>query len=384
MYSTPQQIHVPNTLDVEAVERTLAELWQQTAGQSQVDREDAVLRARAANIMVFLNNDSLLSETQQIISELASIHPCRALLMVGDRKAAARDIEMYVSAFCATQRRSESRDLCCEEISLAARGEFVSELASAAVPLLVSDLPVFLWWREVLGAEDKIFKQLGHAANRVVIDSADFQDPSSDLSAVAALFNRNGDEAIVLSDINWARLTPWRAALANFYDVQDYRVALDQMTEVRIDYVAEKTSAFSSQALLIAGWLASRLHWEFTGAPRAQQSPASVSFDLTNKTRLIKLHLNEVQRPAMKSGRLAQIELKASGATASFLVSRSADGLHLETHATIGELSCPSCWLPVRNQSTAQLLSREMEILCSDEIYEEAIAVAASMARLQP
>jgi glucose-6-phosphate dehydrogenase assembly protein OpcA len=217
-----------------------------------------------------------------------------------------------------------------------------------------------------------------------VIDSADFQDPSSDLSAVAELFNRNGDEAIVLSDINWARLTPWRAALANFYDVQDYRVALDQMTEVRIDYVAEKTSAFSSQALLIAGWLASRLHWEFTGAPRAQQSPASVSFNLTNKTRLIKLHLNEVQRPAMKSGRLAQIELKASGATASFLVSRSADGLHLETHATIAEFSCPSCWLPVRNQSTAQLLSREMEILCSDEIYEEAIAVAASMARLQP
>lgn len=382
MYSTPQQIHVPNTLDVEAVERTLAELWQQTAGQRQADREDAVMRARAANIMVFLNNDSWLSESQQIISELASIHPCRALLMVGDRKAAARDIEMYVSAFRATQKRSESRDLCCEEITLVARGEFVSELPSAAVPLLVSDLPVFLWWREVVGAEDKIFKQVSRAANRVVIDSADFQDPLSHLGAIAELFNRKGDEAIVLSDINWARLTPWRAALANFYDVQDYRAGLDQITEVRIDYVAEKASPFSSQALLIAGWLASRLNWELSGTAQARESPASVSFNLTNKTRLVRLHFNEVQRPAMKSGRLAQIELKASGDATSFLVSRSADGLHLETHATIGERSCPGRWLPVRNQSTAQLLSREMEILCSDKIYAEAIAVAASMATL--
>lgn len=383
MYSTPQQIHVPNTLDVEAVERMLAELWKQTAGQSQAHGEDAVLRARAANIMVFLNSDSLLSETQQIISELASIHPCRALLMLGDRNAAACDIEMHISAFCASQKRSESRDLCCEEITLAARGEFVSELPSAAVPLLVADLPVFLWWRDVLGTERKIFKQLSLAANRVVIDSADFQDPSSDLGAVAELFSRKGEEAIVLSDINWARLTPWRAALANFYDVRDYRAELDQITEVRIDYVAGKVSPFFSQALLIAGWLAPRLSWELSGAPQAQQTPAAVSFDLINKTRLVKLHLNEVHRPAMKSGRLAQIELKASGAGASFLVSRSEDGLHLETHATIGERSYPGRWLPVGNQSTAKLLSREMEILCSDNIYEEAIAVAGSMARPQ-
>ena len=35
--------------------------------------------------------------------------------------------------------------------------------------------------------------------------------------------------------------------------------------------------------------------------------------------------------------------------------------------------------LPVRNRSAAQLLSREMEILCNDQIYQEAIALAATM-----
>ncbi len=129
------------------------------------------------------------------------------------------------------------------------------------MPLLVPDLPVFLWWRAQIGAEDKIFKQLSLAADRVVIDSAEFQNPGSDLLAVAQLFQRRDVEAIGISDLNWARLTPWRASLANFYDVEDYRAELDGISEVWINSVADtaNTSTLSSQAVLIAGWLASRL-----------------------------------------------------------------------------------------------------------------------------
>jgi len=380
MPSNPQQIHVPNTLDVEAIERTLADLWKQSAGHDQAVVDDAMLRARVAGLMVFLHDESLLSDTQQVIGELSSFHPCRALLMAGDRNAPARDIEMYVSAFCGSQKRSNAGNLCCEEITLSAQGHFVSELPSAAVPLLVPDLPVFLWWRAQIGAEDKVFSQLCLAADRVVIDSADFQDPASDLVAVAQLFKRD-DEAMVLSDLNWARLTPWRASLANFYDVEDYRADLDRITHVGISFVAEtvKPSTISSQALLIAGWLASRLEWRFAGTTEAQ--PKGLAFQFEKNDRLIKISINEVQRPAMKSGRLCEIELRCSDGAATFLVSRSEDGLHLETKTTIGARSYPGRLLPVANWSAAQLLSREMEILGSDKIYEQAIEVAPEMLR---
>ncbi|MCM3904977.1 MAG: glucose-6-phosphate dehydrogenase assembly protein OpcA [Pyrinomonadaceae bacterium] len=369
-----QQIHVPNTLDVEAIERTLAELWQQSAGHDQAFGDDAVLRARVAGLMVFLQDESLLLDTQQVIAELSSSHPCRALLMAGDRNAVARDIEMYVSASCGSQKRSGSRNLCCEEITLTAQGHFVSELPSAALPLLVPDLPIFLWWRDQLGVEDRVFSQLCEAADRVVIDSADFQDPAAELFTVAQLFQRKGDEAIVLSDLNWARLTPWRASLANFYDVEDYCAELDRITDVVITFVAEtlKPLTVSSQALLIVGWLASRLEWRFAGA--TEMPPLAFNFEKND--RLIKISFNEVQRPAMKPGRLCEIELKCSDVTSTFLVSRSEDGRHLETQKTIGERSCPGRLVPVGNWSTAQMLSREMEILCSDKIYEEAIRVA--------
>ena len=243
------------------------------------------------------------------------------------------------------------------------------------------DLPVFLWWRAQLGAEDRVFSQLCLAADRVVIDSADFQDPASNLVAVAQLFQRRSDEAIVLSDLNWARLTPWRASLANFYDVEDYRAELDRITDVGISFVAEtaKPSTVSSQALLIVGWLASRLEWTFAGAIEMQ--PPGLAFHFEKNDRLINISLNEVQRPAMKSGRLCEIELKCSDMPATFLVSRSEDGLHLETQTTIGERAYPGRLMPVGNWSAAQLLSREMEILCNDKIYEEAIGMAPEMLR---
>jgi hypothetical protein len=53
--------------------------------------------------------------------------------------------------------------------------------------------------------------------------------------------------------------------------------------------------------------------------------------------------------------------------------------LHLVADALLGEEIQRGRVLPVRNRSTAQLLSREMEILCNDKIYQESLAVAANL-----
>lgn len=379
MNSVQQQIQVAKTLDVAAVERELAELWKQTAEDKQFDDEDVVLRARAANLMVLLAAESALPETHETISELALGHPCRALVMLADRGAADRDLEMYVSAFCQSDKRSGEKRLCCEEVTITARGNFTSELPSAAIPLLVADLPVFLWWRDAPKLDDKIFQSLARAADRLVIDSADLPEPHVGLLAIAQLFDLEDDQATGVSDINWARLTSWRALLASFYDVHEYRATLDSVDYVRIDYVAPESSeaAVAPQALLIAGWLASCLGWDV--AERVKQPGESFSFTSQRDGHVITIVLNRVERQAMKPGRLALIELRTNSQAASFLVNRTEDGLHLVTHAGIGRRSYPGRTLPVRNRSTAQLLAREMEILCNDTIYEEALNLAARM-----
>jgi glucose-6-phosphate dehydrogenase assembly protein OpcA len=379
MSTPPRQIQVPKTLDVDAVERALAELWQETAGGEQVESEDAVLRSRAANLMVVVTNEAALAGCQQIIRELAATHPCRALVMLADRDGADRDIEMFASASCQDQRRSSQAELSCEEITLVARGQFTAELPSAAIPLLVPDLPVFLWWQDLERLADESFQPLSRAADRLVIDSVDLAAMDLQLGSIEQLFARQRNEEIAVSDINWARLTSWRALLANFYDVQEYRPALGDQERVGIDYAAPEgnPNGIATQALLMVGWLASRLDWRIE---RQEHTAAkTLAFARRRDGGAVTFELNQVERPDMKPGRLARVELQSAHNHASFVVQRAENGLHLETQATVEGRLCPGRTLPVRNRSTAELLAREMEILARDTTYEAAVIAAGSL-----
>lgn len=372
---TQRHVKVGETFDLEAVERTLADAWQATAAESE--GEGALLRARAANLIVFLPNNAAFAETHHTIAELTASHPCRVVVLIGDRDAAGKDIEAYVSSFCPTEKRTESSFLCCEEITLSAAGEFVSELPSAAIPLLIPDLPVFLWWRDVLRLDKKFFETLLTAVDRLIIDSADFQDSPGDLAALARVLA--ADKTTAVSDINWERLTPWRASLANFYDVPNYREELDRINRVSIEYVGQGSSSEfpAAQALLIAGWLAGRLGWEFETQALGEQPAVETLLQFVKDRRPLSIELKPSQTTGLKPGRILRIGLASSGdQSASFVVNRSDDGAYLETSVNVGAQRCPGRRVGFRNLSTAQSLSREMEILGGDKIYEEAILLA--------
>jgi glucose-6-phosphate dehydrogenase assembly protein OpcA len=390
------QIQLEKTLDVEVVERQLAQLWQETVRDPNADAEMAVLRARVANLLVFVSDDAALDDVQQLLGELTAIHPSRVLTMLGVREATDRDIEMWVDSICQTDKRTGAKRLSCEQITLKAQGKFVVELPSAALPLLAPDLSTFLWWRNAPDVSDKVLDKLLRATDRLVIDSAEFADPRTDLVEMSNLFNGADYDHVGVSDLNWARLTFWRELLADFYEVTAYQTWLDGVDAVGIDYVApdlDETSV-APQALLVAGWLASRLGWMLAEEPPIKESDTTIAFKLAGRERgrsptvreglaesEIQLTLNRVERGERKPGRLVQVELRSSleGGAASFTVARSEDNRHVLAEAKLGPHTHRGRVLPVRNRSAAQLLSREMEILCNDQIYQEAVAVAAGL-----
>jgi len=398
-----QQIPVPKTLDVEVVERQLAALWKETAGES--DDDAAVLRARVANLLVFVSHESLLQEVDALMLDLTMVHPSRALIMLGETDKSDQDIEMFVTSLCQTDKRTGAKRLCGEVVILKARGKFTVELPSASLPLLVPDLTTFLWWRNELRVSDKVFSALINGSDRLVIDSDEFRNPLQDLLEVDRLFG--SDQEVGVSDLNWARLTLWRGLLADFYDVPAYQPLLDDIDFVRIDYVspAVEPGTVAPQALLMAGWLASRLEWTVASEPTTQDNNKTLSFKLLRKDRgssvsmndgadrgssptvrggarskEITLELNRVERGKHKPGRLVEVELRTSASQpASFSVKRSADNLHILAEANIGTDIHRGRLLPVRNRSLAHLLSREMEILSNDDLYQQALAVSTTV-----
>jgi len=373
-----QQIQIPQALDVEAIERELGVLWQ-NAAEEQMDEEGAVMRARVANLIILTPGESALDDINVTVRDLSAAHPCRAFVIIAERDAEDRDIQLYVSSF--SQTDGSRKRLSCEEIVLIARGKFVPELPSAALPLLVSDLPIFLWWRDQLQPDDRTFADFSRAADRLIIDSAEAERSVETLVALAELFGGQQRGQLGISDINWARLTSWRALLASFYDPPHCKAALAKLDTVVIEYSAPAgdPSAIAPQALLFAGWLASCLDWGFS---RAAVKGNDLEFEITYRDRSMSLQLRRVDRPDMRPGRLASAWLKTARPNATFVASRHESGLHLETMVTIEGVSHPGRVLPVRNRSTAQLLGRELEILCNDNVYADAVHMAARMIRL--
>jgi glucose-6-phosphate dehydrogenase assembly protein OpcA len=271
--------------------------------------------------------------------------------------------------------------LCCEEVTLKAQGSFVSELPSAALPLLVSDLPTFLWWRSAVDSGQKVFRNLMDASDRLIVDSVEFAKPVAELLAVNKIFQQDDETAVGISDLNWARLTSWRGLLADFYDVAEYRAALEKIDNVCITYVAPKTdeTAIAPQALLLAGWLASRLQWAIKDKSGAQESERTLFEFSHQRGGTVTVELIQVKETGIHPGRLERVELQSQADGSAFKVERSADLQRVLTEARLGTKVNRGRVLPVRNRSTAQLLSREMEILCNDQIYQEAISMAAAM-----
>jgi glucose-6-phosphate dehydrogenase assembly protein OpcA len=121
-------------------------------------------------------------------------------------------------------------------------GEVADHADSVALPLLLPDAPVVVWW-PVNAPLDPAQDPLGALAQRRVTDTYAAEQPVRELSARAAAYTP-GD-----TDLSWTRITPWRSMLA---------AALDQVVcEVRT--VEVEGEEFNPSCELLAMWLADRL-----------------------------------------------------------------------------------------------------------------------------
>ena len=366
-----------STINVSAIEKELTSLWK----QASEDETGGVVRASILNLIVFVPDPAEASAVDDIVIDVTASHPCRVLALVADRAAQESKLAAEVTSRC-TLPTPTSKQVCCEQVTITASRDHLDEAPSAIVPLLISDLPVYLWWRAEPKAEDKeLYGWLADIADRVVIDSAMFNDPEGDLAALAArlVSERHGP---ALSDINWARLTAWRALIAGFYDVPEYRPLLKKIERVQIEYAppASDSAAISTRALLLGGWIASRLGWQLNPAAAAREDGVA-RFEFNADGHAAQLEFRHTER-SIEPGHLARVVINNAGdceMACAFTVRRSADGTRIETGVTLDQEQRPRRVLSYEGLGEAALLARELEILGNDRVYEETVKAAGAM-----
>jgi len=373
MNEQPQSLNPKASIDVSAIERELTSLWKQ-AGEDEDN--GGIIRASLLNLIIYAPSDDDLTKLDDILTDVTAAHPCRAILTIADRQAEQSSLSAEVTSRC-TLPTAATKQVCCEQVTITARKAQVDTVASLIVQLLLSDLPVYLWWRAVPRLDDKAFHHLVEISNRVVIDSADFRETYRDLASLADILRDNPRWA-AFSDLNWARLTAWRALLAGFYDVTEYRPLLDQLNRIVIEYSPlEESEAIPARALLLGGWLASRLGWSVAGG--AKTTPESTLFELSAGEKQLTIEFTRTSRQ-IEPGHLALVTLGTpANHAASFTVRRSADGKRIETGATLGEEKRFQRVLDYEDWSESALIGKELDLLGHDRVYEQAVIRAGEM-----
>ena len=125
----------------------------------------------------------------------------------------------------------------------------LSALQTIVDPVLVGELPTVMWSPH---GYDEAMDALMPLVDVVLIDSDDVDDPAEAFARAEKLRHH----AYVV-DLAWLRTTPWRERLAATFDLPE---RLSVLADVRELEVRHRASSMAS-ALLLAGWLSSRLHW---------------------------------------------------------------------------------------------------------------------------
>lgn len=199
-----------------------------------------------------------VGHAKRVLAGLAERHPARTILLV---PLAGRRSEIEADATVHSFVLDGRRELLSEVIEIRVRGEAARHPASLVLPLLISDLPVFCRWRGLPDWDGQELGELVDVADRLVVDSSEWSGLPGAYLGLAGLFER-----AVTSDIAWRRTLPWRVALAARWP------GIRRMRRLSV-------TGPRADALLLAGWLRSRLRREISLSRRAADEMAQIRLD---------------------------------------------------------------------------------------------------------
>ncbi|GGX74639.1 glucose-6-phosphate dehydrogenase assembly protein OpcA [Streptomyces fructofermentans] len=265
--------------------------------------------------LVIVTDEENAYDALKAANDASREHPSRTLVVVKrvsrsprDRTQSRLDAEVRVGADAGSG----------ETVILRLYGEVVDHAQSVALPLLLPDAPVVVWW-PVNAPDDPASDPLGALAQRRVTDSYSAEKPADELRARTDNYEP-GD-----TDLAWARITPWRSMLA---------AALDQIScEVISAEVAGEESNPSVE--LLAMWLADRLH----------------------------VH---VRRAVSAGPGLTQVRLETTGGPITL---HRSDG----AMATLALPGQPDRAVALKRRETSELLAEELRRLDPDDTYASAL-----------
>jgi glucose-6-phosphate dehydrogenase assembly protein OpcA len=354
MSAATAPLQVSHASGLHAVNRVLAQMHREMLRNGGI--EGGAVRLSVLNLVAACVDENSADMATQAVGRLGAKHPARAIIIVADPDGDDR-IEADLSLQCSA---IEAGQVCAEQVRLQVSGEAAYHLASVVTPLLVPDVPVYLW---LIGAPPlrQAFGQDAVAiCERLIIDSGEYDDPGT-LRMLSDELDAAGD-AISLSDIAWERSRTWRLVIAQSFDGEEVRGFLRGITQVEVECSGDRVSA---QAWLMGGWLASRLDRKGSADGRRVVATARAVDGIPD---------HDLVRVAM--------HCSAGGHDARVTVEQRGSALHSVIDVD-GGITAERA-VPVPELDTVDLVGRLLETSGEDSVYRAALRSAADLSSASP
>jgi glucose-6-phosphate dehydrogenase assembly protein OpcA len=316
----------------EKILKELANLWVDLGKEDAAKSANGVVRACSMTLLIATAGDEDAEAASETAAELMRQHPGRAISLRFQRES--KDVlDSRVYARC-WMPYGQHQQLCSEQIEISASMDRIPDVYSAVLGLNVPDLPVVLWLKTTSLIFQKEFDPLLRMARTVIIDTSQIEDAQVAITRVQHL----AASGWRMKDLNWARLTIWREAIAQIFEQDSWLELIPSIDEVTISHRGSKSA---TDSLYMAAWLAARL-------PQAKMKFAN-SADTLNEG---------VQAVALSAG----VRQASVTATSPERLTVNIDGMR---HQML---------LPPR--ADASLLNEELSILGKDCSFEQSLSTA--------
>jgi glucose-6-phosphate dehydrogenase assembly protein OpcA len=202
--------------------------------------------ARALN-MVCVVDKAWSGEIANRLRQVGRYHASRTIVLAVEPKRERLDAVAMLASD--VHPRQGEFALLRETVIVDIGEKHLPALDTIVDPLVVPDLPTVLWSPH--GHPEAVDVMLG-LAQVVLLDSVDDPDLHEGLGRALELSRK-----VYVVDLAWLRSTPWRERVAATFDPDHLRPDLSTISAVAIRHHPDSAAA----ALLLVGWLASRLGW---------------------------------------------------------------------------------------------------------------------------
>ncbi|MDZ7371361.1 MAG: glucose-6-phosphate dehydrogenase assembly protein OpcA [candidate division KSB1 bacterium] len=242
------------------IESVFRRFWRTIAGSDS----SALLKAGTLNLVILSKDQSGVQAVQSLLPQIIAHHPGRIIVVSIDPSFPSAEMTATLYAFL--QEFVEGHKLIVAEVVFLQTGlQGFERVSGAVLPLLLPDLPVFLWPAARFDRLDESLKPLLRYVDRLVFKTEEtYEKPKEIARVLEEILDQSRHRSVI--DLAWLRLAAWREATARLFDRPENLRQLAALHEIEIYYSSGKPAL---AALYTAAWLAVSLqHSRLGGVER--------------------------------------------------------------------------------------------------------------------